>query len=276
LPHPSLRTGLADFPHPALRSVVLPQRGLKESYMDIPKPTKTINPKHFSYDLDSHMPHPTWETFQHTWQLKKMLSPIHMAGTSQLLSPRGHSQECVFISHNLHASTFLHPFTPRALPRFFATMGALTPDRGALRTLARGNELPTCPGQVSLLNTARPSMHSVSKHLSRPAIASLLPTQRDRLPGSLFLVSRSGLRLESAGSSLRSAESSSSSYGLHVRLRLLPTPTRVDAVTFDYRERASPGWGLSPLRSRLLAGARIPAFAGMTHGANVHGVYYCN
>ena len=247
MPHPSLRTGLADFPHPALRSVVFPRRGLKESYMDIPRPKKTINLKHSSYDLDSHMLHPTWETLQHTWQFEKMLSSSHMAGTSQLLSPRGHSQECVFISQKLHASTFLHPFAPRALPRFFATMGALTPDRGVLRTHTRGNELPTCPGQVSLLNTARPSMHSVSKHLSRPAIASLLPTQRDRLPGSLFSVSRSGLRLESAGSSLRSAESSSSSYGLHVRLRLLSTPPHGDAVTFGYREWAPPARGLAPL-----------------------------
>ncbi|MCF8079875.1 MAG: hypothetical protein K9K88_11400, partial [Desulfobacterales bacterium] len=36
------------------------------------------------------------------------------------------------------------------------------------------------------------------------------------------------------------------------------------AVTFGYRERASPGGGLSPPCSRLLPGARIPAFAGMT------------
>jgi hypothetical protein len=36
-------------------------------------------------------------------------------------------------------------------------------------------------------------------------------------------LSRSGLHLESAGSSLRTAESCSLSYGLHVRLRLLPT-----------------------------------------------------
>jgi hypothetical protein len=259
LPHPSLRTGLADLPHPALRSVVLPRRGLKEEYMDIPKPKKTIDLKHFSYDLDSHVLHPTPEAFQHTWQLTSMLLPCHRAGASLLLSPCGHSQECGFISFNLHVSTFLHPFAPQALPCFFATMGALTPDRGALRTHSKGNELPTCPGQVSLLHTARPSMHSVSKHLSRPAIASLLPTQRDRLPSSLFSVPRSGLRLESAGSSLRTAESSSSSYGLHVRLRLLPTPSHSDAVTFGYRERASPGRGLAPLRSRLLAGARIPA-----------------
>ncbi|MBW2148792.1 MAG: hypothetical protein JRI22_17400, partial [Deltaproteobacteria bacterium] len=35
----------------------------------------------------------------------------------------------------------------------------------------------------------------------------------------------------------------------------LPTPPHSDAVTFGYRERASPGGGLSPPRSRLLTGA---------------------
>ncbi|MDP2972977.1 MAG: hypothetical protein Q8P64_27780 [Deltaproteobacteria bacterium] len=107
----------------------------------------------------------------------------------------------------------------------------------------------------------RPSMHSVTKHLTHPVIASPLPAQRDRLPG---LLSRSGLRLESAGSSLRTAESCSLSYGLHVRPRLLSTPPCGDAVTFGYQERAFPEKGLSPFWSRLLAGARIPASAGMT------------
>jgi len=104
-------------------------------------------------------------------------------------------------------------------------------------------------------------MHSVTKHLAHPAIASPLPAQRDRFPG---LLSGSGLHPESAGSSIRTAESRSSSYGLHVRRRLLPTPPHGDAVTFGYQERASPERGLSPLWSHLLAGARIPAFAGMT------------
>jgi len=74
-------------------------------------------------------------------------------------------------------------------------------------------------------------MHSVTKHLTHPIIASPLPAQRDRLPG---LLSRSGLRLESAGSSLRTAESCLLSYGLHVRLRLLPprlTATQLPLAT---------------------------------------------
>jgi hypothetical protein len=138
-----------------------------------------------------------------------------------------------------YLSTFLHPFAPRALPRFFAPTDALTPAQRALRTLTTGNEHPPYPRQVSLVHTARPSMHSVTTHLARPAIASPLPTQHDRLPpGS---PPRSGLRLESEGSSLRTAESCSSlSYGLHVRLGLLSTPRCGDAVTFDY-----PGAGIS-------------------------------
>jgi len=115
---------------------------------------------------------------------------------------------------------------------------------------------------------AQPSSHSVTKHLTRPATAFSLPGQRDRLPGVLYsgvshIVPRSGLRHSSAGSSLRAAESCSSSYGLRVRLRLLSTPPHGDAVTFGYRERTSPGRGLSPLRSRLLPGARMPVFTGM-------------
>lgn len=34
---PSLRTGLADFPHPALQLMVLPQRGLNELRSGIPQ-----------------------------------------------------------------------------------------------------------------------------------------------------------------------------------------------------------------------------------------------
>jgi hypothetical protein len=172
-----------------------------------------------------------------------------------------HSHRVSFYLSVGYSSTFLHPFAPQALPRFFATTGALTPAQRALRAVS-DIEHPPCIGQVSLFHMTRPSLHSVTKHLTRPAIASPLPAQRGRLPG---LLSRSGLRLESAGSSLRTAEScSSSSYGLQVRLGLLPTPPHGDAVTFGYQERASPGRGLSPLRSRLLAGARIPVFTGMT------------
>jgi len=196
-----------------------------------------------------------------------------------------HCRRSLFAWYAHLASTFLRPFAPRALSRFFAHMDALTPARLALRLLIRQNERRPSNGQVSLVHTARSSMHSVTKHLARPIIAFVLPAQLDGLPASCgFRVTRSrsrgfrqpaasrryrsGLRLGSAGSSLRTAESRSQyCYGLHVRLRLLPTPPRGDAVTFGYRERASPETGLAPDWSRLLPGARIPAFAGMTEKA---------
>ena len=49
-----------------------------------------------------------------------------------------------------------------------------------------------------------------------------------------------GLRLERRGSSPHTAESSSSSCGLPVRLQLLSTPPHGDAVTFGYRALAYP------------------------------------
>jgi len=158
-------------------------------------------------------------------------------------------------------------------------MDALTPARPASALAFQSHDRPFAR-QVSLVHTTLPSMHSVTLHLACPTTASALPAQRGGLPVPFRCCSatyrqrglrhplasvryRSGLRLESASSSHRTAESCSLSYGLHVRLRLLPTPPRGDAVTFGYRERASPGRGLPPLRSRLLPGARIPAFAGM-------------
>ena len=183
---------------------------------------------------------------------------------SHRLSPCGHSRGWKPFTHNTRTSAFLHPLAPQALPCFFATMGALTPARLALRTLWKRNEHHPFSGQASLLHMVQPSLHSVTKHLVRPVVASVLPAQRDRLPdvcsvGFALSAIRSGLHLESAGSSQHTAETCFSSYGLQVRLQLLPTPPHGDAVTFGYRERASPGRGLSPLRLRLLAGARIPA-----------------
>jgi len=207
--------------------------------------------------------HPFFKGLQHVLRPYRTFHPGPLPGPriSCLLSLLQHFRRSLFITAGLHPSTFLHPFAPRALPRFPATMGVLTPARRVLRAVPSDNELPPFSGQVSLLHASRPSMHSVTKHLTHPVIASPLPAQRDRLPG---LFSRSGLHPESAGSSLRTAESCSSSYGLHVRLQLLPTPPHGDAVTFGYQERASPERGLSPLQSHLLAGARIPVCAGMT------------
>ena len=209
--------------------------------------------------------HPLFKGLQHTIRPYRAFHPGPWAlGFSCLFSPCGHCRRFDFAQYRLHASTFLHPFAPRALPRFPAHMDALTPARPVLRLLIGQNERRPLNGQVSPVHTAQPSMHSVTKHLTRPVIAFALPAQRDGLPGSFHFRgtrgrsrgfsqpeasfrSRSELRLESAGSSLRAAESCSQTcYGLHVRLGLLPTPPHGDAVTFGYRERASPEGGLSP------------------------------
>ena len=128
--------------------------------------------------------HPLCEGLQHALRPHLAFHPVPIldTGFSCLCSPFGHWRGLHFVRCGLHSSTFLRPFAPRALPRFLATMGALTPARGALRTHAKGNEHPPCPGQVSLVHMARPSLHSVTNHPTRPVIAFLLPTQRDRLP----------------------------------------------------------------------------------------------
>ena len=241
--------------------------------------------------------HPPFKGLQHPIRPYRAFHPLPSGtGFSGLLSPCGHWRQFAFARYGLHRSTFLPPLAPRALPRFLATMEALTAARPVLR-LALQNERRPLNRQLSLVHMAQASTHSVTKHLTRPIIASLLPDQPDGLPGPFCfratrgrargfgqpgasLRSRSGVRLESAGSSRRAAESCSHyGYGLRVRLRLLPTPPRGDAVTFGYRERASPGGGLSPPNSRLLPGARVPAFAGMTKKAfsdflRVHQIWF--
>ena len=230
--------------------------------------------------------HPLFEGLQHTLRPYRAFHPVPLAGAgfSCLLSPCGHCRRFAFARYGLHLSTFLPPLAPRALPRFFATMEALTPARPVLRLLMQIERRPS-NGQASLVHMARALTHSVTKHLTRPIIPRIksgVPAQRDGLPEPFgfratrgrargfgqpgaSLRSRSGLRLESAGSSRRAAESCSlHCYGLRVRLRLLSTPPRGDAVTFGYRERASPGRGLPPPESRLLPGARTPASAGVT------------
>jgi hypothetical protein len=221
--------------------------------MDILKVKKSTDPREM---------HPLFgtEVHQHTCWGQGMMTTLVVADTLLLFNPEGHSHREYRIPCPRHVSTFLRPFAPRALPRIPATTGALTPARLALRTHTRSTELQPFSGQVSLVHVARTSMHSVPNHLTRPAIAYTLPTQRDRLPGGrsdgfALSVARSGLRSFPGGSSLRPAESVLSSYGLHVRLRLLSTPPRGDAVTFGYRERASPGRGLAPLCVHRLPGA---------------------
>ncbi len=128
--------------------------------------------------------HPLGEGLQHALRPHMTFHPLPILGSgfSRLRSPFGHFRGFHFVLRGLHASTFLRPFAPRELPRFFATMDALTPARGALRTQHKRNEHPPWPGQVSPVHMTRTSLHSVTNHPTRPVIAFPLPTQRDRLP----------------------------------------------------------------------------------------------
>ena len=84
---------------------------------------------------------PRGEGRQQACRSLQRFEPRHVCvGRSGAVSPCGHYYRWVFRRLELHVSTFLHPFAPPALPGFFATMGALTPGRLALRVLIRDNE----------------------------------------------------------------------------------------------------------------------------------------
>ncbi len=185
---------------------------------------------------------------QHSFQANRWFNPSNIRGLSDPFSRERQFNRSPFPLFACHASTFLSPLAPYPLRYFLAIMETLTP-------------VSLSPNlQVSLVHMVRPSLHSVTNHLTRSAIAFFMPSQRVGLPGVRTLSPpRSGLRTLPAGSPLRPAESCSSSYGLQVRLRLLSTLPHGSAVTFNYRERASPGRGISPLRSRLLPGALAQA-----------------
>ncbi len=121
------------------------------------------------------------------------------------------------------ASTFLRPLAPRALPRFNATMGALTPAR-----LSPPDRSPRF-----MYTTFRP-FRLQPPNAPPPPLSHATP-QRDGSPAS----TGPGFATRLQARRIRPAESSSSSYGLVVHLQLLPTPPRGDAVTFGYRPESA-------------------------------------
>ena len=122
--------------------------------------------------------------------------------------------------YRLHASTFLppvprHGFAIRTCGPHCGrgTMKALTP--APVHRRGRSPRLPRCTVLPFRLQPRRAPRYGFVHHASLPG-----PVTR--------------LRLERAGSPLHAAESSSSSYGPTVHLRLLSTPPHDDAVTFGY------------------------------------------
>ena len=144
--------------------------------------------------------------------------------------------------------TFLLPFAPRELPRFITTMRALT-------STGRPATQSVLSRQISSLNALHlPDILSPTTRYS-PAVAFLsCSLQRCRPPVAepscclrFRSDDRSGLRPYLAGSSPYLAETSSLYYGLSIRLQLLSTPPRSDAVTFDYMLNMHAWRGLAPL-----------------------------
>ena len=195
-----------------------------------------------------------------------MFHPIVRPSFSRLFSRLRHCHGGLFILYRHHPSTFLRPFAPRPLHRFFTSMDALTPVRRALRTLTWGNELPTCPGQVSLVHIARPSTHSVTNHPACSNIACLLPLQRVKRPCTNYLVHRSGFTLNEEAR--RTTRPNRVRYPTDCMFTSGCSPPRLTATQLPSATGIghNPGGGLSPLKSRLLPSALIPAQAGIQSG----------
>jgi hypothetical protein len=171
-----------------------------------------------------------------------------------------HSHWFQFWPMRNYSSTFLRSLRSRpvtALPRYSGRSDSCLPGSSA----SSGMNTVSIGQQVSLVHTARPSLHSVTKHLARPAIASPLPTQRGRLPGlypGLDFTLNPQARRYARPNRVRYPTDCMFASGCsppHLAVTQLPSATGIGH---------NPGGGLSPPRSRLLPGARIPAFAGMT------------
>ena len=126
----------------------------------------------------------------------------------------------------------------------------------------------TLTGGISLLHVVEPSVRSVSNHLSSPW-GPMSVFCRPGLPRSTAVavsiaLATNGVNRASpslAGWPRRPAESSSSSYGPNVRVGLLSTPSREDAVIVHYKAQTLQPWqGLAPCRFNALTGARVRRF----------------
>src|SRR6516162_5866130 len=128
-----------------------------------------------------------------------------------------------------------------AARRGSGTMKALTP-AGLTRARQVSPLTPLCLPDIPT-PTTRAAQRSLLSVASAPPAAS-------------------GLRHERAGSPPLHAESGSSSYGLPVHLRLLPTPPHGDAVTFNYGAHDWLRHGLPPCKQSVLTERTRPRASG--------------
>ena len=138
-----------------------------------------------------------------------------------------------------YPSTFLRSLGSRpvtALLRYYGRSDSCSPGSSA----SMGMNTASIGQQVSLVHTARPSLHSVTKHLARPAIASPLPAQRDRLLGLC-----PGLDFTLNPEARRYARPNRVRYPTDCMFVSGCSPPRVAATQLPLttRERASPGEG---------------------------------
>ena len=122
---PSLRTGRADLPHPALQSVVLPPRGVMSDARDRGRPHRGFGGK----------PHPRERVITMGNSQRASARPRRRRVEHPTGSARRHWGRGVCSLPRCSPSTFLRPLAPGPLRPFFATMDALTPARSVLAVL---------------------------------------------------------------------------------------------------------------------------------------------
>ena len=161
-------------------------------------------------------------------------------------------------------STFLPPLTPRALPRFFATMEALSPpghSSSGLQLLTM-NAVPFPVRDPCFISLQLQTILSPTTLCIPIVLLTALARDRSRNCRSPFtgrfpvLASPQISRL--ANASWPNRVQHCFVYGLVFRFRLLSTPPLDDAVTFRYGQASVPvRKGLSPFCWCVLSGALI-------------------
>ena len=234
---PSLRTGQADLPHPALQSVVLPTRGVMN---DPHEATEQASPHRRPSRLGIRV-------ITMNPRRDQPSRPRRRRTESPSGTARRHSVEGIDAAVRPGPSTFLRSLRSRpitALPRYYGRCDSCPP-RGVQCSGSSQRPLPPLLGeQVSLIHALRlPTIPSPNT-----AVRSASSSQ-GRVTPSTGRTERTSLRELGASPFLRrlatphrpnrvqSSPMGEPSYGLVVHLLLLPTPSRDDAVAVGYKLR---------------------------------------
>ena len=252
---PSLRTGRADLPHPALQSVVLPPRGVMSDARDRGRPHRGFGGK----------PHPLERVITMGNSQRASARPRRRRVEHPTGSARRHWGRGVCSLPRCSPSTFLRPLAPGPLRPFFATMDALTPARSVLAVLglfpaatrSAPHEqvsliptlgLPTIPSPTTCGRFVSPRHVTCRRIGPRPHPHGTPPNGNSGLRHSLAGSPRRAGRIEFV--ILRTGRSPPAALHLVLRRR---SCSRLQ-VTLTWR-------GLSPLRPSALSGALAPGFS---------------